>query len=69
MTYNNIGRLDLLLLGLRAPHGLLDLDRPPDLPVDASVEEDQAAVGEQLGEEGLGHEVVVDDVVLARPEL
>ena len=36
----------------------------PDLRADAGVEEDQADVGEDLGQQGLGHKVVVDDVDL-----
>jgi hypothetical protein len=48
-TYDDVGRLDLLLLRLRAAHGLLDLDGAPDLAVDARVQEEEADVGEQLG--------------------
>ena len=62
-THHDVGGLDLLLLALRAPHGLLDLDRAPDFPVDAYVEEDQTDIGEDLRDQGLGPEVVVEDVV------
>ena len=37
---------------------------PSDFPADAKVEEDETAVGEQLGQEGLAHEIVVHDVEL-----
>lgn len=63
-THDDVGRLDLLLLRLGAPHALLNLHAAPDLQVDAGVEEDQRHVREQLGEEGLRPEVIVDDVVL-----
>ncbi len=36
----------------------------PDFWANASVEEHEADVGEDLGQEGLGHKVVVDDVDL-----
>ena len=64
MSHHNVCGLDLLLLALRAPHRLLDLHRPPDLATDAEVEEDQAAVGEQLSQQRLAHEIVVHDVEL-----
>ena len=49
---------------LSAAHDLLNFDTPPNLPVNGSVEEDETSVGHQFSQEGLGPEVVVDDVIL-----
>ena len=51
-----------------APHGLSDFDRPADLAVNAKVETDEGDVGEQFGQEGLGHKVVVNDIVDVGPQ-
>ncbi len=63
-TYHDVGGLDFFLLALRASHGLLDLDGPADLDADAHVEEDEANVRKDLGQQRLGQEVVVHDVEL-----
>lgn len=47
----------------------LRLNNEPDLSVDAGVEEDQADVREELGQKGLGPEVVVDDVDVVGSQL
>ena len=64
-TYNNISRFDLFLLGVCAPHFLLDFDGPPYCSVDAHVQEYEAYIRKYLCHHCLCHEIVVDNVVFA----